>query len=199
MKRLLLILLLVPLLVGCTIELDDGKDDITDNTNNEQEEEIKNVGISSSLSSPLGIDKYGLSSKYNAKTGEYVTVDAKINQVLDNSYIEKYNKEHEEEKFTTPKGYKSYVIEYEVILTNFETENFGIDPTLDIEVLDEKGKEFVYNKIKQIIEVKVLSKDLGIVKNGTGKVIIAFNIPDNYNSFIIKLGTKGQKVAYFKI
>ena len=145
------------------------------------------------------MNKYGLASKYNAKTLDYGTVDVKINKKLDKDYIDEYNKEHEEDKFTTPKGFKTYVIEYEVKLINFETENFGVEPSLDVEIVDEKGKEFIVSKIKQVIEVKLLKQDLGVVNNSSGKVVIAFNIPDNYNSFIIKLGTKGQKQAYFKI
>lgn len=199
MKKLLLLLLLVPFLLGCTIELSNPEDDTKDNINKQEDKKIENKGSKSSVSSPLEIDKYGLASKYNAKTLEYVTVDVKITKKLTDDYIKKYNKEHKEDKFTTPKGYNSYVIEYEVILTNYETENFGVEPNLDVEILDEKGKDFVVSKEKQIIEVKTLEQDLGVVKNGKGKVVIAFNIPDNYNKFIIKLGTKGKKVAYFKI
>ena len=198
MKKIFILLLIIPFLVGCTIELSDSNNnDNLDNTNIE-EEKINNVGVNSSLSSPLKMDKYGLASKYNAKTSKYVTVDVKINKKLDKKYIETYNKEHED-NFVTPKGYKSYVLEYEVKLTNFETENFGVDPALDVEIIDEKGKEFVVSKVKQVIEVKILDQDLGVVNNSSGKVIIAFNIPDNYNSFIVKIGTKGQKQAYFKI
>lgn len=199
MKRLFLLLLIIPFLVGCTIELSDNNSDDNDDNTNIKEEKTKNIGSSSSISSPLKIDKYGLASKYNAKTSKYVTVDVKINKKLEKSYIEKYNKEHKDDKFITPSGYKSYVIEYEVKLTNFETESFGVEPALDVEIVDEKGNDFVVSKVKQVIEVKVLDQDLGIVNNASGKVVIAFNLPSNYNNFIIKIGTKGKKQAYFKI
>lgn len=199
MRKFLLLFLVIPFLVGCTIELKDNSDNNDDNNTDILEEKIKNIGSNSSIKSPLKLNKYGLASKYNAKTLKYVTVDVRINRELDNSYINKYNKEHSDDSFVTPKGYRAYVLEYEVILTNFETENFGVEPSLDVEVVDEKGNDFVVSKVKQVIEVKILDQDLGVVNNSSGKVIIAFNIPSNYNSLIIKIGTKGQKQAYFKI
>lgn len=156
MKKIVLLFLIIPFLVGCTIELSDEEKDNSTNSSEVEEETIKNEGTKSSIDSPLGMNKYGLASKYNAKTLDYGTVDVKINKKLDKDYIDEYNKEHEEDKFTTPKGFKTYVIEYEVKLINFETENFGVEPSLDVEIVDEKGKEFIVSKIKQVIEVKLL-------------------------------------------
>ena len=208
MKKSLFTIMLILILsmTGCTINIDSTKDDIDDlNFENSQEEnteeEVKRSGLSSSKDHPLNVGEMGIASKYNVIKEEYLDVDVKLLEVLDNpdAIIEQYNKNNPDNVLNKTAGFKFVVIDYEVTLIDFETESFGIDVGLDVEIKDASDKEFVVSDVKQVIDVKNISEDAGVIKNGTGRVRIAFEIPNETTNYLVKLGTNSHTIAYYKI
>lgn len=201
MKKILFLIMIFLLTTGCTIDLSD-KDNNIKVDNNDKEEEVtkqKVEGKKSTVKSPLTLGDTGITSKFNVINNKYEPVSVKLVRVMDNSYIEDYNNENPDDKIKKTSGFKTIAIEYEVTLTNFKTESFGTDGLLETEILDVKGEVFRKDKVKQIIDIKVLNKDTGILENKKGSVIIAFQIPSNYSNYIVKLGTKDHEIAYFKL
>lgn len=207
--KFLLIFLSVICLTGCTVDISKDKD-VENNVLNVEEEtdefvevdlKIKSLGVTSSISNPLSIGEYGIASKYNASLEEYKDVDVTIKKIYDNSdeVISNYNLENPENVISKENGYKYVVLDYEVIFYDFETESFGTDVILDVEVSDISNNSFVINGVKQVVHINVLSSDKGVVDGDKGIVQIAFAIPNSVNSYLVKFGTYDHTIAYYKV
>lgn len=208
MMKLILIFLSFFILSGCTINIGEEekvekKEEVEEKENKDKEEEkdIVSIGSTSSITNPLGIGSYGVASKYNAVVSDYKNVDVTIKEVFSNSLeiVDSYNNENPDNMIVKKDGFKYVVLEYEVIFYDFETESFGEDVLLDVEVLNVDGSSFIINDVKQFIDIYVLSSDTGVVNGGSGCVKIAFAIPDNITSYLVKFGTLEHTIAYYKI
>lgn len=206
MKKLkvLFILFLVFITSGCTIDISKNKNKVIDHSNDEEVidlEEVESVGLSSSVDNPLNVGDYGLASKYNVYLGRYKDVDVKLNKIYEDSeeIVNKYNLSNPDKKISKQNGFKYVVLDYEVTFFDFQTESFGDNVRLDIEVVDTKNNNFVVDKVKQVIEVHILKEDLGIVDGGIGTVKVAFAIPSNVDSYLVKFGTYDHTIAYYKV
>lgn len=203
--KVIFVLFLVFIISGCTIDISKNKDKVIDKNNKDDEiidlEEVKSVGVSSSIDNPLNIGDYGLASKYNVYLGKYKDVDVKLSKIYENSeeIVSKYNLSNPDKKITKQTGFKYVVLDYEVTFFDFETESFGDNVHLDIEVVDTTNNNFVVDKVKQVIEVHILKEDLGIVNGGIGTVKVAFAIPSNIGNYLIKFGTYDHTIAYYKV
>lgn len=208
MFKLLLVFISFFLITGCTINLGDEEKKeeeivVEEDEDLENIEEIKvtSIGNESSLSNPLKVGEYGLASKYNAVISGYKDVDVAITRIYDNSdeIIEEYNGNNPDNKIEAKDGYKFVVLDYEVIFFDFETESFGTDVTLDMEVVNTDDSNFIVNDVKQVITINVLSKSTGIVNGDKGTVQVAFMIPKNVENYLIKFGTLEHTIAYYKV
>lgn len=208
MFKLLLVFISFFLITGCTINLGDEEKKeeeivVEEDEDLEKIEEIKvtSIGNESSLSNPLKVGEYGLASKYNAVISGYKDVDVAITRIYDNSdeIIEEYNSNNPDNKIEAKDGYKFVVLDYEVIFFDFETESFGTDVTLDMEVVNTDDSNFIVNDVKQVITINVLSKSTGIVNGDKGTVQVAFMIPKNVENYLIKFGTLEHTIAYYKV
>ena len=208
MIRLLLVFMCFFLITGCTINLGEEDKDVSEpvvEENEEEEnvekEEVVSKGTESSLSSPLSVGEYGLASKYNPSINGYKDVDVVVTKIYDNSedIVNDYNLHNPDNVISKESGYKYVVLDYEVVFFDFETESFGTSVELDVEVVNTDGNSFVVNDVKQVISIIVLSKSSGVVNGDKGTVQIAFAIPENVNSYVIKFGTLEHTIAYYKV
>ena len=193
MKKLLPIFIIFMFIVtGCTIDLssNDDKEVIDKEEKKSTVEEKKLTGKSSSLSRPLKIGDTGICSKFNVVKDKYEEVDIKL---LSKDEVDI------KDLLKIKDGYTVYILTYEVTLTNFKTESFGTNVGVDVEVLDTSGKQFVNNKLKEVTEVIEINSDTGVTTNKSGKVQIAFQVPDSYKKIIVVFGNNKGKKAYFKI
>ncbi len=193
MKKLLPIFIIFMFIVtGCTIDLssNDDKEVIDKEEKKSTVEEKKLTGKSSSLSRPLKIGDTGICSKFNVVKDKYEEVDIKL---LSKDEVDI------KDLLKIKDGYTVYILTYEVTLTNFKTESFGTNVGVDVEVLDTSGKQFVNNKLKEVTEVIEINSDTGVTTNKSGKVQIAFQVPDSYKEIIVVFGNNKGKKAYFKI
>lgn len=193
MKKLLPIFIIFMFIVtGCTIDLssNDDKEVINKEDKKSTVEEKKLTGKRSSLSSPLKIGDTGICSKFNVVKDKYEEVDIKL---LSKDEVDI------KDLLKIKDGYTVYILTYEVTLTNFKTESFGTNVGVDVEVLDTSGKQFVNNKLKEVTEVIEINSDTGVTTNKSGKVQIAFQVPDSYKKIIVVFGNNKGKKAYFKI
>ena len=193
MKKLLPIFIIFMFIVtGCTIDLssNDDKEVIDKEEKKSTVEEKKLTGKRSSLSSPLKIGDTGICSKFNVVKDKYEEVDIKL---LSKDEVDI------KDLLKIKDGYTVYILTYEVTLTNFKTESFGTNVGVDVEVLDTSGKQFVNNKLKEVTEVIEINSDTGVTTNKSGKVQIAFQVPDSYKEIIVVFGNNKGKKAYFKI
>lgn len=209
MKRLILIFLSFFILTGCTISIgEDDKEREKDVDNGsieveekDEQEKVLSIGKESNLSNPLSVGEYGLASKYNAVISDYKNVDVTLKEVFTNSneIVEQYNIDNPDNIIEKKDGFRYVVLEYEVIFFDFETESFGEDVILDMEVLNLDGSCFVVNDVKQVINSYVLTNDTGIVNGEKGTVKVAFLIPSTAANFLVKFGTSEQTIAYYKV
>lgn len=207
MKRLLLLFIFLIIITGCTIDIDLSEDTNSNNYDDDivvdekNEEEIFSIGKKSSLSAPLKVGEYGIASKYNAVLDEYKDVDVSIKEIYANSdeIVNLYNHNNPDNVILKEDGFKYVVLDYEVIFYDFETESFGTDVKLDLEIVDTNNNVFVINGVKQVIKVDILKQDLGIVNGGKGIVQVVFSIPKDVNNYLIKVGTLDHTIAYYKI
>lgn len=212
MIKVLLVILAFFCITGCTVDIskknNNNKSDKSNEINQvnslegqQVEEKIISVGNKSNASTPLSVGQYGLASKYNVILDEYKDVDVSITKIYDNpdEIISKYNMENPDDIVKKEDGYKFVVLEYEVVFFDFETESFGTDVILDLEVTDISNNSFVINGVKQVISVNTLSSDLGVVNGDKGTVKVAFAIPDNTVNYLVKLGTPDHTIAYYKV
>jgi len=207
MKRLLLLFIFLIIITGCTIDIDLSGDTNSNNYDDDivvdekNEEEIFSIGKKSSLSAPLKVGEYGIASKYNAVLDEYKDVDVSIKEIYANSdeIVNLYNHNNPDNVILKEDGFKYVVLDYEVIFYDFETESFGTDVKLDLEIVDTNNNVFVINGVKQVIKVDILKQDLGIVNGGKGIVQVVFSIPKDVNNYLIKVGTLDHTIAYYKI
>lgn len=193
MKKLLPIFIIFMFIVtGCTIDLssNDDKEIIDKEDKKSTVEEKKLTGKSSSLSRPLKIGDTGICSKFNVVKDKYEEVDIKL---LSKDEVDI------KDLLKIKDGYTVYILTYEVTLTNFKTESFGTNVGVDVEVLDTSGKQFVNNKLKEVTEVIEINSDTGVTTNKSGKVQIAFQVPDSYKEIIVVFGNNKGKKAYYKI
>lgn len=207
MKKLLLLFIFLIIITGCTIDIDLSGDTNSNNYDDDivvdekTEEEIFSIGKKSSLSAPLKVGEYGIASKYNAVLDEYKDVDVSIKEIYANSdeIVNLYNHNNPDNVILKEDGFKYVVLDYEVIFYDFETESFGTDVKLDLEIVDTNNNVFVINGVKQVIKVDILKQDLGIVNGGKGIVQVVFSIPKDVNNYLIKVGTLDHTIAYYKI
>ena len=199
-------------MTGCTIDISKDKD-IENNVSQAEEKEdeeiefvdvdikLTSIGKSSSASEPLTVGEYGVASKYNAILEEYKDVDVAIKTIYDNpdEIIENYNLENPDKAISKDDGYKYVVLDYEVIFFDFDTESFGDDVILDVEITDTSDNNLVINGVKQLINVYVLDNDKGVMDGGKGIVQIAFAIPSSVTNYFVKFGTYDHTIAYYKV
>ena len=207
MKKLLLLFLTLIIITGCTINVDFLENDkpiLEDEEIVEDEvevEDIFSIGKSSSLNNPLKVGEYGIASKYNAVLDTYKDVDVVIKEIYSNSdeIINLYNQSNPDNVILKDDNFKYVVLDYEVIFYDFETESFGTDVRLDMEVLNTNNSNFVINGVKQLIKVDILKQDLGVINGGKGTVQVVFALPKDVNNYLIKIGTLDHTIAYYKI
>lgn len=201
-RRLILSLIIIFLVSGCTIELPDSQpidDDKKVESNNE--EKIERLGKTSSIENPLMIGSWGIASKYNALEDKYDDIDVLLEMVDGDvsEMVEEYNVNNPVNVIVPKEGYKGIVFDYEVSLYNFKTESFGSDVLMDIEVVDDKGNNIIIDEVKQVIPIVVMDAEQGIMTNKAGKVRIYFELPETINNYIVKIGTKNHTIAYYKV
>lgn len=208
MLKLLLVVLSFLILSGCTINIETEKEPDSNLEPNEEideieaeEEEIFSIGLESSVASPLKVGQYGIASKYNAILEEYKDVDVGITKIYDNpdEIISDYNLDNPDNIIEKKDGYKYVVLDYEVIFYDFETESFGTDVILDMEVLNSDNNNFVTDGVKQVIGINVLEKSTGVVNGERGTVQVAFAIPNDVTNYLVKFGTSEHTIAYYKV
>lgn len=208
---MLLVLFLSFSLTACTIKLgeeetkekplEEESPSSEEQKEPEEKENTENVGKKSSKDNPLSVGTVGLSSKHNALLDTYQDVDISIKEVSKDpiKIIGEYNTDNPDKMLVATKGYKFVVLDYEVTLNNFETESFGTDVRVDVDITDTSDKPFVVGGVKQIVDVHILKEDVGVVSGNKGTVQIAFEIPEDVSNYLIKLGTKGHTIAYYKL
>lgn len=207
--KLVMLLLCFFLITGCTIDItktDFKKKDKVDKKEEiieveKEKDEKESIGINSSIGSPLSIGEYGIASKYNAFLEEYKEVDVVVKNVYENpdEIIGEYNLNNPDKAIEAEEGYKFVVFDYEVIFFDFETESFGNDVRLDVDVVNVDGSNFVVNDIKQVLKINILSEDTGIVNGGAGIVKVVVSVPDTVENYLIMLGTLDHTIAYYKV
>ncbi len=207
MKKYSIFLMLILLLgvTGCTINISAKKDYDdqykTDEVSNAVEEKINSIGKISTVDSPLGVGEVGRASKHNAVLDAYQDVDVKIVGISEKplEVVNEYNTQNIDDQFVVDDKYQLVVLDYEVTLVNFETESFGTSVGVDVEITNINGDNFIVDDEKQVIVVKKLHEDVGVVSDETGTVTIAFQIPKDVTNYLVKLGTNSHTIAYYKI
>lgn len=207
MKKYSIFLMLILLLgvTGCTINISDKKDYDdqyeTDEVSNDVEEEINSIGKTSTVDSPLGVGEVGRASKHNAVLDAYQDVDVKIVSISETplEVVNEYNTQNIDDQFVVDDKYQLVVLDYDVTLVDFETESFGTSVGVDVEITNINGDNFIVDDEKQVIVVKKLYEDVGVVGDETGTVTIAFQIPKDVTNYLVKLGTNSHTIAYYKI
>ena len=207
MKKFLLIFLSLIIITGWTIDINVDKESDTEIEEESSVEEdiveakIPSVGKESSLSTPLKVGEYGIASKYNAVLEEYKDVDVLVKEIYSDSLeiVNLHNQNNTDNIIEKEDGFKYVVLDYEVIFYDFETESFGTDVVLDMEVVNTNNENFVVNGVKHVVKIDVLKKDLGVVDGEKGTVQVVFSIPENVNNYLIKMGTIDHTIAYYKV
>lgn len=200
--RLLIIFLFIFVVTGCTITIKgDYSEKEKEDEKVHEEEDVVSVGVVSSLDNPLVVGEFGLASKYNVYLDEYKDVDVCLKKIYNDgeSIVNAYNSSNPDKSIELKEGYKFVVLDYEVIFFDFETESFGDNTRLDVEIVDSSNNSFVVDEVKQVIDVYVLEESLGVFNGGNGVVKIAFMLPEDVTNYLVKFGTYEQTIAYYKI
>ena len=200
--RLLIIFLFIFVVTGCTITIKgDYSEKEKEDEKVHEEEDVVSVGVVSSLDNPLVVGEFGLASKYNVYLDEYKDVDVCLKKIYNDgeSIVNAYNSSNPDKSIELKEGYKFVVLDYEVIFFDFETESFGDNTRLDVEIVDSSNNSFVVDEVKQVIDVYVLEESLGVFNGGNGVVKIAFMLPEDVINYLVKFGTYEQTIAYYKI
>ena len=199
--RLLLLILFIFIVTGCTITISGSSSDTKKEEEKVTEEEVASIGNLSDLETPLVVGDYGLASKYNVYLNEYKDVDVCLKKIYEDGYsiVNAYNISNPDNVIELKDGYKFVVLDYEVIFFDFETESFGDNTRLNVEVVDSSNNPFVVDEVKQVIDIYVLEESLGVFDGGKGVVKIAFMLPEDVTSYLVKFGTYEQTIAYYKI
>ena len=145
--------------------------------------------------------KKSTNGKYNVYLDEYKDVDVCLKKIYNDgeSIVNAYNSSNPDKSIELKEGYKFVVLDYEVIFFDFETESFGDNTRLDVEIVDSSNNSFVVDEVKQVIDVYVLEESLGVFNGGNGVVKIAFMLPEDVTNYLVKFGTYEQTIAYYKI
>lgn len=207
--KILILFLCFFLVTGCTIDITktDFKKNDKEEKNEEfievekEEEGMESIGVSSSVDAPLSVGDYGIASKYNAYLEDYKEVDVSVKTIYENpdEIVDEYNLNNLDKLIEKSEGYKFIVFDYEVIFYDFETESFGNDVRLDVDVVNVDGSSFVVNDVKQVLKVDILSEDTGVVNGGVGTVKVVVTVPDTIENYLIMLGTLDHTIAYYKV
>lgn len=202
MKKTLLLIITLLSLTACSFkkEIFIGEKETIFIEESEIEEEQYNQGKNSSVTKPLDELEVGLASKYNPKIKDYQIVDVRISDIsLENNqdYLEKYNTLND--PIELKENFKIIVLKYETTLINYDTETFGSDGELYVEIQALDGNPIMYNDIKQYIDIYYLEKSEAKFKNETAFVKLIFQIPEESKEFLLKLGAADKVQAYFKV
>lgn len=207
--KIFILMLCFFLVTGCTIDItktdfkkndkEDKKEEIIEVE--KEEEEKESIGINSSVSEPLSVGDYGIASKYNAILEDYKEVDVAVKTIYENpnDVVDEYNLKNPDKIIEKTEGYKFLVFDYEVIFYDFETESFGTDVRLDVDVVNVDGTNFIVNDVKQVSKVDILSEDTGVVNGSVGTVKVVVTVPDTIENYLIMLGTLDHTIAYYKV
>lgn len=158
--------------------------------------------ISSSLSSPLGLNSWGSAAKYNTKEQNYINVPVRITAIEHGQKatdtVKKFMSESPSYNYTEPGQDAEWVVaDYEISLDGFPVDEGGADSTVTSFITAENGGYFEYGD-KQWSTTTINITDGKYYFEGTVNGKIAFQMLKNRSDYVITLGEYDETQAFFK-
>ncbi|MDD6490011.1 MAG: hypothetical protein PUG48_09415 [Clostridia bacterium] len=174
----------------------------SDDTSSAESSEEQIRTISSSLSSPLGLNSWGIVAKYNTKEHNYINVPIRITAVEHGQkatdIVKKFMSESSSYNYTEPGQDAEWVVaEYEISLDGFPVDEGGADSSITSSVTAENGGYFEYGD-KKWSTTTVNITDGQYYFEGTVKGQIAYQMLKNRTDYVITLGEYDETQAFFK-
>ena len=183
--------------------------EITSNTQSENSSEQSTESsdekirtVSSSLSSPLGLNSWGSAAKYNTKEQNYINVPVRIISVEHGQKatdtVKKFMSESPSYNYTEPGQDAEWVVaEYEISLDGFPVDEGGADSTITSFITAENGGYFEYGD-KQWSTTTINITDGKYYFDGIVKGQIAYQMLKDRTDYVITLGEYDETQAFFK-
>ena len=210
MKKTHLILisaLIFIMLCGCGEDTDNEKDTddqsvVTESSSSVSEDNSGIRPVSSSLTTPLGIDEWGSAAKFSVSMQKYYPVPVRITSVIKGkdaaAKVKQFMDSSDEYDYKKPEDdYEWICAEYEMELNDFPTDEGGTDVSITSFVTDKDGKSIEYDG--KIISVTTINMtDDSYYYDGTHKGLRAYTLPEKYSDQILILGEYNETQAFFE-
>lgn len=192
---------------GCSDSQNDTQENSDDETSlseqsSETVEESSHIKpVSSSLTSPLGMEEWGNAAKFSTSEQKYYNVPIRIISVTADSRNEKTVKDFTENNksytYHEPAKDCQWVIaEYEIDLGGFPVDEGGTDISVVSFVTGTDGQTLEYKNKKYSVTTINMTDDKYYFE-GIHKGKIAYEIPKSCIDYMLILGEYGETQAYF--
>ena len=180
----------------------DAPSENSDGTSSEESSAEKIRTVSSSLSSPLGLNSWGSAAKYNTKEQNYINVPVRITAIEHGQNatdtVKKFMSESSSYNYTEPGQDAEWVIaDYEISLDGFPVDEGGADSTITSFITAENGGYFEYGD-KQWSTTTINITDGKYYFDGIVKGQIAYQMLKDRTDYVITLGEYDETQAFFK-
>lgn len=180
----------------------DAQSENSDGTSSEESSNEKIRTVSSSLSSPLGLDTWGSAAKYNTKEQNYINVPVRITAIEHGQKatdtVKKFMSESSSYNYTEPGQDAEWVIaDYEISLDGFPVDEGGADSSITSFITAENGGYFEYGD-KQWSTTTINITDGKYYFDGIVKGQIAYQMLKDRTDYVITLGEYDETQAFFK-
>lgn len=180
----------------------DAQSENSDGTSSEESSNEKIRTVSSSLSSPLGLDTWGSAAKYNTKEQNYINVPVRITAIEHGQKatdtVKKFMSESSSYNYTEPGQDAEWVIaDYEISLDGFPVDEGGADSSITSFITAENGGYFEYGD-KQWSTTTINITDRKYYFDGIVKGQIAYQMLKDRTDYVITLGEYDETQAFFK-
>lgn len=192
MKKVVIILLIL-LMSGCTIKLDE-------KIVYQEKNKIKGVsaGKLSSLDNPLLIGDTALTDKMSPEDNDYFDINLTVRkaEIIDYNKLELLNKD--QAKLITPKDNQKFIlITYDIDIMGPVKTALGFDSSADVQVLKLDGTKFIRDDAPIDIVSTNISLTSALKMGDKGRTKMAFQIEEDINELLLVFGK--DKKAYYKI
>ncbi len=156
--------------------------------------------VSSSLTSPLGLEEWGSAGKFSTAEQKYYPVPIRIMSVRSDASCEQTVRDFLQKESLTyqppEKGCRWVIAEYEICLDDFPADQSGTDASVTSLVTGTDGKAVTDGDHFYVVTTVNIT-DGAYYYEGIHKAKIAFAVPAQLQDYTIALGEYGETQAFF--
>ena len=176
---------------------------ISEESDENDEENNDITTVSSSLSSPLSVEEWGVCAKYCTSTEEYVNVPVRLTGIIKGKdaqdRIKSYARGNDSFIYRSPeKGTEWVIAQYELSLTGFPVDKGGADCIVTSFAVSSEGDMLTLNG-KGYIPTTINITPEKYSYEGIVQGEIAYCAVKDGEDYILTIGEYGETQAYFLI